>query len=104
MESLNHEVLTGIEQQVLTPAVVRKAVRRAIELRKARAAKRIDQPEELRRVLAQLEAERGRLVAAIRIGSGALRALVDALAQREQRSEGLRCALAQLAPPRRGMS
>jgi len=84
MKDLEHEVLSAIERQVLTPNVIRAAVRRAIELKRARAAKRTDRPAELRRALAQIEGERARLVQAIRIG-GSLAPLVAALQEIEPR-------------------
>ena len=58
MAHLDNEVLAAIEEQVLTPQVMREAVRRAIALRRAQVAKRADRPAELRRAVAERETER----------------------------------------------
>lgn len=41
-------MLTAIERQVLTPEVVRAAVKRAIEMLKSRTAAKADRPTQLR--------------------------------------------------------
>jgi site-specific DNA recombinase len=98
MARLDDEVLTAIEQQVLTPQVVRGAVKRAIAWRRAQIVRRVDRPAELRRAIAEREAERERLVKAIRMG-GALESLVEALSECEHRLKALQQELAQVSIP-----
>ena len=95
---LDHAVLSAIEQQVLTPQVIRAAVRRAIELKRGRAAKRVNRPAELRRALVQVEAERERYAQAIGMG-GALETLVAKLREAEQREKALRGELVDISTP-----
>ncbi|TAK83992.1 MAG: hypothetical protein EPO20_16045 [Betaproteobacteria bacterium] len=98
-DRVEHEVLSAIEQQVLTPAVVRAAVRRAIEMKRARDGQHADRPAELRRALAQAEGERERYAKAIALG-GPLETLVAKLAECEQREKTLRAELAVVRAPR----
>jgi site-specific DNA recombinase len=98
MEALDREVTAALEQQILNPERVRRAVKRALALAAAAERGKEYESAKVRRALAQLEAERTRLVAAIRMGGG-LEALVEALKEVEQRIEAQRGALAQHAPP-----
>jgi site-specific DNA recombinase len=93
-ETLDNAVLTAIERQVLTPEVVKAAVKRAIEMLKARTTAKTDRPAHLRRALAQIDAERDRWMAAIRMGKGALEELVPALEDCKLRGDALRAELA----------
>lgn len=96
-EGLTREVLAGIGD-VLKPDVLRAAVRKALQRNRERARTKEDSPEQRRRAVAKLEAERQRLVNAICVG-GELEALVTRLQATEQQLTALRRELAQAARP-----
>jgi site-specific DNA recombinase len=90
-------VLAAVESQLLNVAVLETALAKALEALAGQDEQDRDEP--LRQELARLDAEVGRLTAAIAAG-GSLASLLSALQDREQRRAHLRTALADQARQR----
>ena len=86
---MDGEVLKAIDHHI-TPAVIRAAARRAVEMIRAQRAATPAKGKRLREELTRAEAEAARFVAAIGTGGGKIQALVEALAVAEARREALR--------------
>jgi len=89
MEALDRAILTTIEQGVLQPAIIAKAVKKALS--DIKAQRNDGDPDEwrnaLQKELAQVEGELARFVAAIGSGSasGSLSSVLAAIQEREER-------------------
>ncbi len=92
---VNQQVLDAMAS-VMRPDVLRAAVRRALARAKDEKRERAD-PDAAKKRVAKLEAERGRLVAAIRKG-GALDSLVEALSTCENALRDARAAAEAVRP------
>jgi hypothetical protein len=98
LEALDGEVLKAIDHHI-SPAVVRAATRRAVEMIRAQNAAAPDKGKRLREDLKRAEAEAARFVAAIGNGGGKLETLVAALADAEARRDVLRRKVAEMESP-----
>src|SRR5262249_3157183 len=98
LEALDREVLNAIGHHI-TPATVRAAARRAVEIIRAQNAATPDKAQRTRRELTLAEAEAKRYVAAIGAGGGKLESLLAALSATEARCVALRRELAELESP-----
>jgi site-specific DNA recombinase len=96
MEPLDREILNTIERDVLHPAIVSKALEKAIaQLRPEPGYDLNTHREELQKDLKQVQAELARLATAIASG-GSLTALLSAVQDRENRRTRLQAKLAAL--------
>ncbi len=98
LAELDGEVLKAISHHI-TPATVRAAARRALELIRAQKVAVPNQSKRVRHELTVAEAEAARYVAAIGAGVGKSELLPAALAKAEARCVALRRELAELESP-----
>jgi hypothetical protein len=101
MESANRAVLAAVEHDVLRVEVLETSLAKALDTLRPRADVLDERAHGLREELARLDAETGRLAAAIAAG-GELAALMTALREREHRRNHLRAEVAALKAVRRG--
>ena len=95
MELLDHAILETIEQDVLQPAILVKAVEKALQQLTTHDDESDARREGLRKDLVHVEAELARLAMAIATG-GSMTTLVSAVQDREERRTRLHAELASL--------
>jgi hypothetical protein len=96
VESTNDAVLAAVEQEVLHPEVVQRAMRRAIDELNAHTDTVVPRRTALQAELGVLEQELSRLAAAVAQG-GDLKPLLEGIQARERRRRALETELAGLA-------